>query len=98
MASTSTWHRVNILEKFSLFFFFLGCCVYLPRILAPCCLVSSMPDPVDDELVVGSVHPFTTSVVSYHPQDNVAIAGFAQRRAKELHLELSNEVATRDRR
>lgn len=57
-----------------------------------------MPDPVDDELVMGRVHPFTTSVVTSHPQENVAIAGFAQRRAKELHLELSTEVATRDRR
>ena len=57
-----------------------------------------MPDPVDDELVVGRVHRFTTSVVTSHPQDNVAIAGLAQRRAKELHLELSSDVATRDRR
>ena len=85
-------------RKLSLFSFFLECRVYLPRILAPCSLVSSMPDPVDDELVVGRVHPFTTSVVTSHPQDNVAIAGLAQRRAKELHLELSSDVATRDRR
>lgn len=85
-------------KVYSVLFFFLGCYVYLPRTLAPSCLVSSVPYPVDYELLEGRAHPFSTSVVTSYPQDTVAIPGLAQRRAEEMHLELSNEVATRDRR
>lgn len=80
------------------FFFLLWCCVYLPRALAPFYLVSSLSYPLEYDLLVGRAHPFSTSVVTPHSQDTVVIPGLAQRRAEEMHLELSNEIATIGRR
>lgn len=54
---------------------------------------SSLSHPGAFELLVGRAHPFSTSAVSSLPQGTVVLPGLAQRRAEEMHLELSHETA-----